>query len=122
MRVAFTGEHPTLASWGTGQEGASYQSQYVLVCAAACALASLSSPAAARRVFRWAVAVVLVLGLWPPPVEPARAVSMPVVPDLFTGFADTWGHAAFWAALLLALPLSLYAGGFAVRRTRRAAR
>ncbi|MHA5049322.1 protein kinase domain-containing protein [Streptomyces sp. SD15] len=122
VRVAFTGEHPTLASWGTGQQGASYQSQYVLACAGVCGLAALGSPAAARRVLKWAVVVVVALGLWPPPVEPARAVSMPVLPDLFTEFATTWGHASFWAALLLALPLSLYAAGFAVRRTRRAAR
>jgi hypothetical protein len=121
-RVALDGEHPTLASWGTGQQGASYQSQYVLVCAAACVLAALASPALARRIFIWGVVAVLALGLWPPPVEPARALSMPVVPDLFDGIADNWGHAAFWAALLLALPLSLYAGGFALHRTRRAAR
>lgn len=121
-RVALDGDHPTLASWGTGQQGAAYQSQYVLVCAGVCALAALASPALARRVLVWAAVAVIVLGLWPPPVEPARALSLPVVPDLFTGFAKTWGHAAFWAALLLALPLSLYAAGFAVRRTRRAAR
>ncbi|WP_405951612.1 hypothetical protein OG588_40655 [Streptomyces prunicolor] len=121
-RVALHGDHPTLASWGTGQQGAAYQSQYVLVCAAVCALASLAPPATARRVLTWTAIVVIGLGLWPPPVEPARALSVPVLPDLFTGFAETWGHAAFWAALLLALPLSLYAAGFAVRRTRRAAR
>ncbi|MGW7239432.1 protein kinase domain-containing protein [Streptomyces sp. NPDC054804] len=122
VRVALDGDHPTLASWGTGRQGASYQSQYVLVCAAVCALAALASPAFARRVLAWAAGAVIALGLWPPPVEPARALSLPVAPDLFTGFAETWGHAAFWAALLLALPLSLYAAGFAVRRTRRAAR
>ncbi len=121
-RVALDGDHPTLVSWGTGQQGAAYQSQYLLVCAAVCALAALGSPATARRVLKWAAVAVIVLGLWPPPVEPAQALSVPVVPDLFTGFAETWGHAAFWAALLLALPLSLYAAGFAVRRTRRAAR
>ncbi|MFF4702449.1 protein kinase domain-containing protein [Streptomyces sp. NPDC001288] len=122
VRVALDGDHRTPASWGTGQQGASYQSQYVLACAAVCALAALASPAVARRVLGWAAAAVLVLGLWPPPVEPARALSVPVAPDLFGAFAETWGHGAFWAALLLALPLSVYAAGFAVRRTRRAAR
>ncbi|MGW4881580.1 protein kinase domain-containing protein [Streptomyces sp. NPDC004262] len=122
VRVALDGEHRTPASWGTGQQGASYQSQYVLACAAVCVLAALASPAVARRVLGWAAGAVLVLGLWPPPVEPARALSVPVAPDLFGAFAKTWGHGAFWAALLLALPLSVYAAGFAVRRTRRAAR
>ncbi|WP_428950352.1 protein kinase domain-containing protein [Streptomyces sp. cg35] len=122
VRVALTGEHRTLASWGTGQEGASYQSQYVLVCAAACALAALLSPEGARRLLGVCVVVVAALGLWPPPVEPAEAVSRPILSGLFADFAGTWGHAAFWSALLLALPLCLYAGTFAVRRTRRAAR
>ncbi|MFF2810409.1 hypothetical protein ACFVT2_25225 [Streptomyces sp. NPDC058000] len=123
IRVALlSGEHRTLASWGTGQQGASYQSQYLLVCAAICAAAALCRPAGARRVWGWAVVAVTALGLLPPPVEPAQALSVPVLHDLFTGLAATWGHGAFWAALLLALPLSVYAGGFAVRRTRRAAR
>jgi hypothetical protein len=122
IRVALSGEHRTLASWGTGQQGASYQSQYVLACAVVCGLAVLGSPTTARRVFTCAVVAVLALGVWPPPVEPTHAVSVPVLPDQFAEFAGTWGHAAFWAALLLALPLSLYAGGFAVRRSRRAAR
>ncbi|MFJ2131357.1 hypothetical protein ACIOMQ_10795 [Streptomyces sp. NPDC087845] len=122
MRVALSGEHRTLASWGTGQQGASYQSQYMLACAAVCAVAALCRPAIARRMFWWAVAVVAVFGLLPPPVEPAEAASLPVLRGLFAETAATWGHAAFWAALLLALPLSAYAGGFAVRRTRGAAR
>ncbi|MFF9264103.1 protein kinase domain-containing protein [Streptomyces longwoodensis] len=122
LRVALDGDHPTLASWGTGQQGADYQSQYTLVCAAVCALAALGPPLFARRVFLWAAAAVAVLGLWPPPVEPARALSMPVLPDLFSRIAGTWGHASFWAASLLALPLCVYLGGFALHRTRRAAR
>ncbi|MGX4689409.1 protein kinase domain-containing protein [Streptomyces sp. JNUCC 63] len=122
LRVALDGEHPTLASWGTGQQGAAYQSQYVLVCTVVCSLAALGSPVVARRVFGWAVLGVAALGLWPPPVEPARALSVPVLPDLFSEFARNWGHAAFWAALLLALPLCAYLGGFALHRTRRAAR
>ncbi|WP_327290231.1 protein kinase domain-containing protein [Streptomyces sp. NBC_01198] len=122
VRVAYTGEHPTPGSWGTGQQGASYQSQFVVACAVLCVLAALNVPATARRILRWAVPGVLVLGFWPPPVEPAKAVSVPVLSGLFDGLAGLWGHEAFWAALLLALPLSLYAAGFAVRRTRRAGR
>ncbi|MEU1171732.1 protein kinase domain-containing protein [Streptomyces microflavus] len=122
IRVAHTGEHPTLASWGTGQQGAAYQSQYILACAAVCVVAALFSPQGARRMLRSTAVVVMVLGFWPPPVQPARSVSFPVTPELFAEFAATWGHGAFWAALLLALPLSLYAGGFAAHRSRRAAR
>ncbi|MFF5973264.1 hypothetical protein ACFY7C_17240 [Streptomyces sp. NPDC012769] len=122
FRVALTGEHPTPASWGTGQEGAAYQSHYLVACAVLCALAALCTPRTARRIFGWGLAGVVVFGAWPPPVEPARAVSVPVWEAFFAETAATWGHAAFWAALLLALPLSAATGSFALRRTRSAGR
>jgi hypothetical protein len=122
VRVALSADHHTLASWGTGQQGASYQSQFTPVCVAVAAVAALCPPPVARRVLGWALAVVAVFGLWPPPVQPAQALSMPVLQGFFSDAAASWGHAAFWAALLLALPLSAYAAGFAVRRTRRSAR
>ncbi|MER7987947.1 hypothetical protein ABTY53_20530 [Streptomyces noursei] len=122
LRVALTGVHRSAASWGTGQQGASYQSQFLLVCAVTCAVAAMCRPSGARRVLGCAVLAVAALGALPPPVEPAQALSVPVLHDLFADFAATWGHGAFWAALLLALPLSGYAAAFAVRRTRRAAR
>ncbi|MET9880695.1 hypothetical protein ABZZ36_39745 [Actinacidiphila glaucinigra] len=121
-RVTLSGEHPTLASWGTGQQGASYQSQYAVACALACVVAAVLNPLWARRVFKVLVVLVVAVGLTPPPVEPAEAASMPVLHDFFVETAADWGHAAFWAALLLALPLSVYAGSFAVQRTRRSGR
>ncbi|MFF9347740.1 hypothetical protein [Streptomyces sp. NPDC014734] len=117
-RVALGEEHRTLASWGTGGQGASYQSQYLLACAAICLTAAVCGPKSARRLLGWALVAVAVFGLLPPPVEPAQAVSVPVLSGFFAETAATWGHGAFWAALTLALPLAAYAGGFAVRLTR----
>ncbi|WP_078627278.1 protein kinase domain-containing protein [Streptomyces exfoliatus] len=118
FRLALTGDHATLASWGTGQQGAAYQSQYLAACAALCALAAVCTPRTARRILGGGLLAVAVLGAWPPPVEPAQAVSVPVWETFFAETAATWGPAAFWAALLLALPLAAATGSFALRRTR----
>ncbi|MGW6391433.1 protein kinase domain-containing protein [Streptomyces sp. NPDC055103] len=118
FRLALTGDHATLVSWGTGQQGAAYQSHYLAACAALCALAAVCAPRTARRILGGGLLAVAVLGAWPPPVEPAQAVSVPVWEAFFAETAATWGPAAFWAALLLALPLAGATGAFALRRTR----
>ncbi|CAO0827146.1 hypothetical protein SMICM17S_10701 [Streptomyces microflavus] len=111
IRVAHTGEHPTLGLVGR-QARAPRTSRSTSSPARPSAWSPRSSPPqGARRMLRSTAVVVMVLGFWPPPVQPARSVSLPVTPQLFAEFAATWGHGAFWAALLLALPLSLYAGG-----------
>ncbi|MEU6238767.1 hypothetical protein, partial [Kitasatospora sp. NPDC047058] len=118
VRFAVTGHHPTAESWGTGRTGASDQAGFVLLLAVLALLGAAAAPRTARRLLGfWATGTVL-LGAWPPPVGPLEALRVPVLEGWFRGLAEVWGHAAFWAALLVALPFAAHAGLFAVRRTR----
>ncbi|MFI6449568.1 hypothetical protein [Kitasatospora sp. NPDC050543] len=119
VRLASTGHHPNPASWGTGQTGAAYQAGFLLLLAALSVLSTLATPQNARRLFVGWLLGTLVLGSWPPPLGPLEAVRIPVAQPLFGGLAELWGHSAFWAALLIALPIVGYGVLRTLRRTRR---
>ncbi|MFF1907935.1 hypothetical protein [Kitasatospora sp. NPDC058218] len=117
IRLAVTEQHPTPESWGTGRSGAAYQAGFLLLLAVLSGLAATAAPRAARRLFGlWALGTV-VLGAWPPPLGPLEALRIPVLEGWFGSLAQLWGHAAFWAAVLVALPAAGYLGLWAVRRS-----
>ncbi|MEU9040143.1 MULTISPECIES: hypothetical protein [unclassified Kitasatospora] len=113
VRLAATGHHPTPESWGTGRVGAAYQAGFTVLLAALSASATLARPAAARRLFALWLLGTLLLGAVPPPLGPLEALRIPMAEPLYGGIADLWGHSAFWAALLIALPLAC----LGIRRT-----
>ncbi|WP_199823189.1 hypothetical protein, partial [Kitasatospora sp. MY 5-36] len=108
VRLAATGAHPTPDSWGTGQGGADYQAGFVLLLAVVSLVSTLGTPATAKGLFVLWVPATLFLGAWPGPLGPVEALRIPVFEGLFRAIAGLWGHGAFWAALLVALPLAAY--------------
>jgi hypothetical protein len=105
VRLAATGHHRTPASWGTGQTGAVYQAGFTLLLAAVSTAAALAGPRTARRLFVLWIPATLLLGAWPTALGPMEALRIPVAEPLYRGIAEWWGHSAFWAAVLIALPL-----------------
>ncbi|MFI8460509.1 hypothetical protein [Kitasatospora sp. NPDC085464] len=105
VRLAATGHHPTPASWGTGQVGADYQAGFTLLLAAVSVAGTLAGPRTARRLFALWLLGTVVLGALPPPLGPMEALRIPVAGPVYRGIAGLWGHSAFWAAVLIALPL-----------------
>ncbi|WP_189913662.1 protein kinase domain-containing protein [Kitasatospora xanthocidica] len=108
VRLAATGHHPTPDSWGTGQAGAAYQAGFVVLLAVASLASTLGTPVTARVLLVGWILAALVLGSWPGPLGPIEALRIPVFQGQFGWFAELWGHGAFWAALLVALPLAAY--------------
>ncbi|MFE7191729.1 hypothetical protein [Kitasatospora sp. NPDC057541] len=108
--------HLTPESWGTGQVGAAYQADYLLLLAFLAFLAACATPGAARRLLAGSAVGTAVLGAWPPPLGPFEALRIPVLGPWFRSLATLWGHAAFWAALLLMLPLACYLALWTTRR------
>ncbi|MFD5464140.1 hypothetical protein ACFWIQ_15155 [Kitasatospora sp. NPDC127059] len=108
VRLAATGVHRTPDSWGTGQTGAAYQAGFVLLLAAVSLLSTLGTLVTARVLFVGWILGTLFLGAWPGALGPVEALRIPVFEGLFGAVADWWGHGAFWAALLVALPLAAY--------------
>ncbi|WP_158844771.1 protein kinase domain-containing protein [Streptomyces sp. NRRL WC-3742] len=115
VRLAVTGHHPTAHSWGTGQTGAAYQAGFVILLAVASLACTFGTPVTARVLFGAWILGTLFLGAWPRALGPIEALRIPVLQGWFGGIAEWWGHAAFWAALLIALPLA----GYGVLRTMR---
>lgn len=115
VRLAVTGQHPSAASWGTGQTGAAYQAGFVLLLAVASLACTFGTPITARVLFGVWIPATLFLGAWPRALGPIEALRIPVLQGWFGGVAAWWGHAAFWAALLIALPLAGYGVLRAVR-------
>ncbi|WP_223242460.1 hypothetical protein, partial [Streptomyces sp. CBMA123] len=108
VRLAATGVHRTPDSWGTGQTGASYQAGFVVLLAAVTLLSTLGTLVTARVLFVGWILGTLFLGAWPGQLGPVEALRIPVFGGLFGAVANWWGHGAFWAALLVALPLAAY--------------
>ncbi|MFD8086680.1 hypothetical protein ACFV4F_33855 [Kitasatospora sp. NPDC059722] len=105
VRLAAVGHHRTPASWGTGQTGAVYQAGFTLLLAAVSAAAALAGPRTARRLFVLWILGTLLLGAWPTALGPMEALRIPVAEPFYRAIAGLWGHGAFWAAVLIALPL-----------------
>lgn len=116
LAVVHRDHHPTPESWGTGQAGAAYQADYLLLLAFLTLVASATVPRAARRLLAAAAVGTAVLGAWPPPLGPLEALRIPVLGPWFRSLAELWGHAAFWAALLVMLPLACYLAVWTSRR------
>lgn len=116
VRLAVSGPHPTPESWGTGQVGAAYQADFLVLLAFLAFLSATATPRAAPRLLAGSAVGVVVLGAWPPPLGPLEALRIPVPDGLFGWIAGLWGHAAFWAALLVALPLACYTAVWTARR------
>ncbi|MFJ4190235.1 hypothetical protein [Kitasatospora sp. NPDC089509] len=108
VRLAATGVHRTPHSWGTGQTGAAYQAGFVILLAALSLLSTLGTLVTARVLFVCWILGTLFLGAWPGALGPLEALRIPVFQGLFGAVAGWWGHGAFWAALLLVLPLAAY--------------
>ncbi|MFF8774531.1 hypothetical protein [Kitasatospora sp. NPDC015120] len=108
LAVVDRDRHPTPESWGTGRTGAAYQADYVLLLAFVAFLAACATPRAARRILAAAALGTAALGAWPPPLGPLEALRIPVLAPWFRDLAALWGHSAFWAALLIMLPLAAY--------------
>ncbi|MEV7771280.1 hypothetical protein [Kitasatospora sp. NPDC086791] len=105
VRLAASGHHPTPESWGTGLVGADYQTGFTVLLAAVSTAGTLAGPRTARRLFALWLLGTLLLGALPPPLGPMEALRIPVAGPLYRGIAGLWGHSAFWAAVLIALPL-----------------
>ncbi|MEU8919813.1 hypothetical protein AB0D10_02610 [Kitasatospora sp. NPDC048545] len=105
VRLAATGHHPTPESWGTGLVGADYQTGFTVLLAAVSFAGTLAGPRTARRLFTLWLLGTMLLGALPPPLGPMEALRIPVAGPLYRGIAGFWGHSAFWAAVLIALPL-----------------
>ncbi|MCX4683968.1 hypothetical protein OG401_06510 [Kitasatospora purpeofusca] len=116
LAVVHRDHHPTPESWGTGQVGAAYQADYLLLLAFLTLVASATVPRAARRLLAAAAVGTAVLGAWPPPLGPLEALRIPVLGPWFRSLAELWGHAAFWAAVLVMLPLACYLAVWTSRR------
>ncbi|MFD8316906.1 protein kinase domain-containing protein [Kitasatospora purpeofusca] len=116
LAVVHRDDHPTPASWGTGQVGAAYQADYLLLLAFLTLVAAATVPRAARRLLAAAAVGTAVLGAWPPPLGPLEALRIPVLGPWFRALAELWGHAAFWAAVLVVLPLACYLAVWTSRR------
>ncbi|WP_344337390.1 hypothetical protein, partial [Kitasatospora putterlickiae] len=116
LAVVDRDRHPTPESWGTGQVGAAYQADYLPLLAFLALLAACATPRAARRLLTAAAVGTVVLGAWPPPLGPLEALRVPVLAPLFRDVAALWGHAAFWAALLITLPLAAHLARWTTRR------
>ncbi|MFE6868142.1 hypothetical protein ACFVFS_16455 [Kitasatospora sp. NPDC057692] len=116
LAVVDRDHHPRPESWGTGVIGAAYQADYLLLLAALAFLAACATPRAARRLLAAAAVGTVTLGAWPPPVGPFEALRIPVLAPWFRSLATLWGHSAFWAALLLMLPLACYLALWTTRR------
>ncbi|MFD9685396.1 hypothetical protein ACFWXO_06500 [Kitasatospora sp. NPDC059088] len=108
VRLAATGPHRTPESWGTGQTGAAYQAGFVVLLAAVSLLSTLGTLVTARVLLVGWILGTLFLGAWPGALGPVEALRIPVFEGLFGAVAGWWGHGAFWAALLVALPLAAY--------------
>ncbi|MEV7025469.1 hypothetical protein AB0O00_25480, partial [Kitasatospora sp. NPDC093558] len=117
VRLAAVGHHPTPASWGTGQTGAAYQAGFTLLLAALSAGGAMAGPRTARRLLVLWLLGTLLLGAWPPPLGPMEALRIPVAEPLYGAIAAWWGHSAFWAAILIALPLTCLGVQRTVART-----
>ncbi|MFB7377941.1 hypothetical protein ACFC6U_10755 [Kitasatospora purpeofusca] len=116
LAVVHRDHHPTPESWGTGRVGAAYQADYLLLLAFLTLVASATVPRAARRLLAAAALGTAVLGAWPPPLGPLEALRIPVLGPWFRALAEVWGHAAFWAAVLVMLPLACYLAVWTSRR------
>ncbi|MFD4905357.1 protein kinase domain-containing protein [Kitasatospora purpeofusca] len=116
LAVVHRDHHPTPESWGTGQVGAAYQADYLLLLAFLTLVAAATVPRAARRLLAAAAVGTAVLGAWPPPLGPLEALRIPVLGPWFRSLAELWGHAAFWAAVLVMLPLACYLAVWTSRR------
>ncbi|WP_395292606.1 hypothetical protein ACF9IK_02670 [Kitasatospora hibisci] len=119
VRLTATGHHATPSSWGTGQVGAGYQADFALLFAVLAVLSVLATPRTARRLLGLWVVGAMVLGSWPPPLGPLEALRIPVARGQFEAVAELWGHGAFWAALLVALPVVTLGVLRTARRTTR---
>ncbi|MFG2843986.1 hypothetical protein ACGF12_12545 [Kitasatospora sp. NPDC048296] len=108
VRLAATGVHRTPDSWGTGQRGAGYQAGFVVLLLVVSLLTTLGTLATARVLFVCWILGTLFLGAWPGALGPVEALRIPVFEGLFGTVAGVWGHGAFWAALLVALPVAAY--------------
>ncbi|MFD8702661.1 hypothetical protein ACFV1W_08595 [Kitasatospora sp. NPDC059648] len=122
VRLAATGAHRMPDSWGTGQTGASYQAGFVILLAAVSLLSTLGTPVTARVLFVVWILGTLFLGAWPGALGPVEALRIPVFEGVFDAVANWWGHGAFWAALLVALPLAAHGVLWTVRGGRPAGR
>ncbi|MFJ2188366.1 hypothetical protein ACIOJE_10420 [Kitasatospora sp. NPDC087861] len=116
VRLAATGHHPTPASWGTGQSGAAYQAGFAVLLAVVLCASTLGTPTTARVLLCCWIPATLVLGAWPGPLGPIEALRIPVFQGQFSAVAELWGHGAFWAALLVVLPVAAYGVLRTVRR------
>ncbi|MFB7473587.1 hypothetical protein [Kitasatospora sp. NPDC056184] len=115
LAVVDRDHYPKPESWGTGVIGAAYQADYLLFLAALAFLAACATPQAARRLLAAAALGTVALGAWPPPLGPLEALRIPVLAPWFRSLATLWGHQAFWAALLLMLPLACYLARWTTR-------
>ncbi|SDT81750.1 Serine/threonine protein kinase [Streptomyces sp. TLI_053] len=116
LAVVHRDHHPSPESWGTGQVGAAYQADYLLLLAFLALVASAVVPGAARRLLAVSAVGTAVLGAWPPPLGPLEALRIPVLGPWFRSLAEVWGHASFWAAVLVMLPLACYLAVWTSRR------
>ncbi|MGW2250335.1 protein kinase domain-containing protein [Kitasatospora sp. NPDC001660] len=119
LAAVATGHHAAPASWGTGQVGASYQAGFAILLAVLSGTAALAAPRTARALFAVWIAGTLLLGAWPNPLGPFEALRIPVLQPMFGNVASWWGHSAFWAAVLIALPLAALGVLVTVRRSGR---
>ncbi|MEV6975913.1 hypothetical protein [Kitasatospora sp. NPDC093806] len=117
VRVAVvTRDHPGPAVWGTGQAGAAYQADFLLLLAFLALLSATALPQAARRLLAGSALGAVALGAWPPPLGPFEALRIPVLGAWFRPLGELWGHASFWAAVLVVLPLACYLAVWTLRR------
>jgi hypothetical protein len=113
VRLTVTAEVPHGNDAVAGVAAAGHVSAYLPALALSAAASCLWAPRRARVLLGWATAGTLLLGLLPDTTPGLRPFQHPVAEHLVGGLAGTWGGQSFWAALLLGLPLAVFAGHLA---------
>lgn len=103
--IALPGK-PVLPGELVGRYVAGYESGFVLIVIGLGLLAALGWPPS-RSVFSLGLLAALAVGLWAQPIAAIGSVWHPVATEELHWLADRWGGGAFWAALLLAAPLTV---------------
>lgn len=105
IRLAVSESSPPATSW-IGRQLAAEQSGYLLVLLLVAVLVGLGWPRT-KPVLALGFLAAAGVGLWAGPIPALAQVHDPTAFGLLAGIADLWGAGAFWAGLLVYLPLTI---------------
>ena len=103
--IRLTVSDPGLTPW-VGPHMANEQAGYLLILLLTALIVGLGWPRT-EAVLVLALLVVAGVGLWAQPIPAIEQLRDPVAVEALAGIADLWGSNAFWAGLLIYLPLTI---------------